>query len=590
MRVIFTVLLLVLFVSEITFSQNFNDEKEDISVLPFGGWQGNDAEVYEKIITEKILALIIDSRKFNVITSDDDELKRIANELRIQLSGMVDESTAVEIGKRRGVKLFIVGNFTGNAAEYHRPTYNGDGELQEDSYYSARISANIKLMEIETGKYTTSTSASALGKSSSQRGAINKALDRLASEIYENFRKYFLVQAYISGVNHSEIILDRGAELGVKEGMTFEILDIVKDNGKIRSDVDIPVGTTRIGIIKITGAENASARGLLMGPYKELMPGYLVREMVDAAKTSATIVDKTLNKVTINRGQNFEIKSGQYFTVLKSTKKSSQTGRIKKVGLIHINETGEDYAVGKILKGRYAFKEGMIVEQTKGTPFIVGASYSYGVALNQRTVAPSLPSGTQSVNNGEPGLVSIETDYLENYKNLSTAEVHTFNAHFRDLLYNYTISLGMDFYSIGDGELNAWVPKLGASYQIPIVPEVLYISPGVEAGYGRMRQNFTEVNQLSAQESDFIQDWSPMIGASLEGTLRIRNVLLFANVSYRHLRFTSWKYRAETGELDDDGDPETKFYSIPDSMTPYPRIKLGPVFTQIGLRIEVPVR
>ena len=589
MKGLFTAFFIVSTFCQLSFSQSFVDEKEDISVLPFGGWQGIDTEIYEKIITEKILALIIDSRKFNVITSDDAELKRIANELRIQLSGMVDESTAVEVGKRRGVKLFIVGNYTGNSVEYHKATYNDDGDLKENSYYTSKIRASIKLMEVETGKYTASTEASAYGKSSSQRGAILEALDRLAEEIFDNFRKYFLIQAYVSGVNQSEVILDRGFDLGVKEGMTFEIFNIQKEEGKVRKDVEIPVGTPRLGIIKITDAESNSARGLLMGESKVLLPGYLVREMKNTATTSATIMNKTLNKVTINRGQNFEIRSGQYFTVLKAKKNGSYTGKTKKVGLIYISETASDYAIGKILKGRYAFREGMIVEETNGSPYMVSASFSYGLALDQKIVRANEPSGVHMVNNGEPGSVSLITDYLERYNDLTNGDIYTFNVHLRDLLYNYTISLGMDFYSIDNGELNAWVPKFGVSYQIPIIPELIYLSPGVEIGYGKMRQEFNEVNQLSEDESDFVRDWSPMLGANVEGILRLKNVLFFANISYRHLRYNSWKYRAKTGKEDDDGNPETKFYSIPDQMVPYSNVKIGPLYMQAGIRIELPV-
>jgi len=589
MKASFTTLFLIIITSiSVVFAQNYEDEKEDISVLPFTGWQGIEAKTYEKIITEKILAKVIDSRKFNVISSDDAELKKIANELRIQLSGMVDESTAVEIGNRRGIKIFIVGNFTGNDTDYHRAVYDDDGDLEQDAYYTANISASIKLLDIETGKYTASTQATAYGRDGSERGAVNEALNRLAFEIYDDFRKYFLIQAYISGVNKSEIFIDRGYELGVKEGMTFEILDVRRD-GKIRKDVEIPAGTPRVGIVKVTETEPGSAKALLMGPYKELMPGYLLREMKTTATTTATISKKTLNRIRIDRGRNFDIRSGQYYTVLKAKKSGNLTGKTKKVGLIYIYDTEENYSMGKILKGRYAFKEGMVVEQTTGSPYVVGASFAYGIGLNQRTIVPNSPSGAHTVNNGEPGSVSVETDFLERYNSLSNLDIYTFDVHMRDLLYNYTVAIGADFYSINDGELNGWAPKISGSYQIPLIPEFLYLSPGVEFGFGNMRQEYNEVNQVSASESDFVRDWSPLLGASLEGTMRVKNVLFFGKVSYKHLRFNSWEYRAETGEVDDEGNPETKFYSMPDQLVPYPNVRIGPVFMQAGIRIEIPI-
>ncbi|MBX2841623.1 MAG: hypothetical protein KTR26_07610, partial [Flammeovirgaceae bacterium] len=114
MKLITTCASLVLFFYLPLFSQSNQFEKEDIAVLPFSGWQGEGAGEMEEIITERILSLIVASKKFNVISTDDAELKEIARELRLQLSGMVDEATAVEVGKRRGVNKFIVGNFIGN--------------------------------------------------------------------------------------------------------------------------------------------------------------------------------------------------------------------------------------------------------------------------------------------------------------------------------------------------------------------------------------------------------------------------------------------------------------------------------------------
>ncbi|WP_020531451.1 hypothetical protein [Flexithrix dorotheae] len=589
MKFITTCASLVLLIQFQLYCQSNPFEKEDISVLPFSGWQGPNAEEMEEIITERILNLIVASKKFNVITTDDAELKEIAKELRLQLSGMVDEATAVEVGKRRGVNKFIVGNFAGNTTDYHPAYYNDEGELAQPEYYSTKIKANIRLLDIETGVYVESTEATAYAEGRNPQSASTEALGRLAYEIVDKFKKYFLIQAYIKDIREGEIILDRGYEMGVKEGMVFEVFNLnANENQNLEGDIEIHAGTPKLGLIKITETESMFAKGLVLGKSKISTTGLLVREVREEKKNEATILEKSLNKVVIDRGSNFEIKEGQYFKVIKAKKDRLNLGKNKAVGLIYIDKVEFNHAEGRVLDGRYQFKKGMLVKHTYGSPILVGGSVSYGFSHNQKTIEPNQPSGDYTIDNGEPGPRTIGTDYLAGYKPLSGGSVLHVNMQVRDLLSNFSGGIGLDFYSLGDGELKTWLPKAFVNYHIPLVPEILYLSPGIELGYGRLKQDLSVINEISDQESDYVRDWSFMAAGKLEANLRIKNVVFFGEVAYRNLRFNSWKYEAHTGKQNKEGEPEKKFYKVPDEIVPYPDVRFGPVFFTGGIRIEIP--
>jgi len=564
-------------------------EKPNISVLPFSGWSGPNAAYYQSVMTEKIIARIVDSNKFNVITTDDAELEAIAKEMRLQLSGFVDEDSGVEIGNRRGVSKFIVGNFTGNSVTYHRATYNDEGDLSEQEHYVAQLRASIKMLDIASGQYVQSSEASAYGRARSEAAAIQDALDRLGHEIVGAFKKHFLIQAYVEYVTDPEVYLDRGENMGVRKWMTFEIFDL-DTQGKRAEAFEVPAGTPVFGILKITETSKSGAKGLIMGKHQPVKNGMLLREMRDKPKTTATIIDKKLNTITIDRGKNFQIRPGNYFTVLKPVKGRNNYGRIKRVGSIYIDNAQQNISTGKILRGRYRFTSGMEVEQSSGTPFEAGGSFSYGVAFNPQPIRANRPSGEVLVNNGEPGLVTVPTEYLDTYQTLSgEAERYEILGNFKNLLYNYSLSFGMDYYRISGGELNAWVPKFGAGYHFGLLPEVLYLSPGVEIGVGYMSQNFDAVSQISDGEREFARNWSIMLGAKLEASLHVKSVVLFADVSYRRLSFERWSYRARTGDYDDDGNPETKAYQLPQALAPYPTVEISPIFISGGIRLEIPV-
>ncbi|MBX2840582.1 MAG: hypothetical protein KTR26_02330, partial [Flammeovirgaceae bacterium] len=449
--------------------------------------------------------------------------------------------------------------------------------------------ANIKLLDIETGVYVESTEATAYAEARNPNSASTEAVGRLAYEIVDKFKKYFLIQAFIKEISNEEIILDRGYEMGVKEGMVFEVFNLkATENQDLDKDLEIHAGTPKLGLIKITETEVQFSKGLVLGKSKIATTGLLVREIREERKNEATILEKSLNKVVIDRGSNFDIKEGQFFKVIKEKKDRLNLGKNKAVGLIYIDKVEFNYAEGRVLDGRYQFKKGMLVKHTYGSPILVGGSISYGFSHNQKTIVPNQPSGEYTIDNGEPGPRTIETDYLSGYKPLSGGNVLHVNMQVRDLLSNFSGGMGLDFYSIGDGELKTWLPKVFVNYNIPLVPEILYLSPGIELGYGRLKQDINVINEISDQESDYVRDWSLMAAGKLEANLRIKNVVLFGEVAYRNLRFNNWKYQAKTGKQNKEGEAVKKFYKVVDDIVPYPDVRFGPVYFTGGIRIEIP--
>ena len=82
------------------------DRKENITVIPFSGWQGSRVREYKEILTDKILIKIIQTNRFNVI--DRSHLDRIMEEQKLSMLGIIDEATAVEAGRIIGIHKFII--------------------------------------------------------------------------------------------------------------------------------------------------------------------------------------------------------------------------------------------------------------------------------------------------------------------------------------------------------------------------------------------------------------------------------------------------------------------------------------------------
>ena len=86
------------------------------------------------IIQEKMTSALANQGVFRVI--ERQQLEKVMAEQKLQMSGLIDNSSAVEIGKMLGADGIMVGSVT----EYGRTIYP-----------KARLTINVRVIEVETG-------------------------------------------------------------------------------------------------------------------------------------------------------------------------------------------------------------------------------------------------------------------------------------------------------------------------------------------------------------------------------------------------------------------------------------------------------
>jgi len=85
----------------ITFQNTFSNEKENVVVLPFT----NKTEVegnYAENLTSQIEERLIEYKKYSVISRSN--LKKVMEEQKLSMLGMIQSDEAIEIGKIAGAK------------------------------------------------------------------------------------------------------------------------------------------------------------------------------------------------------------------------------------------------------------------------------------------------------------------------------------------------------------------------------------------------------------------------------------------------------------------------------------------------------
>jgi TolB-like protein len=86
------------------------------------------------IMQEKMISSLVNQGVFRVI--ERQQLEKVLAEQKLQMSGLIDNNSAAEIGKMLGADGIIVGSIT----EYGRTIYP-----------KARLTVNVRVIEVKTG-------------------------------------------------------------------------------------------------------------------------------------------------------------------------------------------------------------------------------------------------------------------------------------------------------------------------------------------------------------------------------------------------------------------------------------------------------
>lgn len=139
----------------------------NIAVLPYA----NKAAVSQQLtladaslVSEFVIEKLLDSERFNVV--EREVLLNIMQEHNLNMSGMIDPLTAVQVGKLAGAQYFIAGSVTGLSTKpiiFQYDHSNAGGLNVNKNTVIANVTARI--IDIETGRIVMAVSGT--GESSS---------------------------------------------------------------------------------------------------------------------------------------------------------------------------------------------------------------------------------------------------------------------------------------------------------------------------------------------------------------------------------------------------------------------------------------
>lgn len=163
-------------------------ERLSIAVLPFAS-KGIGRELGEIDLLDKIITELVNLNRFKVI--ERAQLEKILAEQKLGMSGVLDASTAAQIGKGIGVDAVMIGSITqgGNS-----------------------VTIDARLIDAETATIISAKDALVTGISL-------QSLSQMIAELARKFRDDFpLATGYVIGIDGARVTIDLGSGSGLKKG------------------------------------------------------------------------------------------------------------------------------------------------------------------------------------------------------------------------------------------------------------------------------------------------------------------------------------------------------------------------------------
>jgi hypothetical protein len=195
-----------------------------IAVLPLKGEGRGQFGNQSDAIYQKVTSAFFKTKRFELM--ERAQLSAVLGEAKFQNSGMVDDASAVALGKQLGVKFVVVGSYSGDMSHtVDRGTYK-DGKSYENNYYPAKVAVSLRMVSVENGRIQETFEASGAAKDDSATRSISNMMSDLTRKLDREISNKFPQTGYVIVVNsEKEAMIDLGKKVGVQVGDFFVIVE-----------------------------------------------------------------------------------------------------------------------------------------------------------------------------------------------------------------------------------------------------------------------------------------------------------------------------------------------------------------------------
>jgi hypothetical protein len=247
-----------------------------LAVLPLHGTgEGHfgtpDDEMYQMVV-----ATFLKTRRFDLL--ERHRLDDVLHEAKFQNSGLVDDSSAVALGKLLGVKWVVIGSYKGELVSIY-----GDKKAEDSlfRYFTGKVVLSLRMVDVETGKIQETFDAAGGSRDSTLAKAQASLLLDCTGKLEREVANKFPLRGVVLRVEkEKEIMTDLGRKDGLAVGDRFQIMAVAEDaihpvTGKVIKGAPRPVAEAEVlsvgeesSIMKITDGKDEVKPGLFLESIK----------------------------------------------------------------------------------------------------------------------------------------------------------------------------------------------------------------------------------------------------------------------------------------------------------------------------------
>lgn len=274
--------------------------KQRLLILP--AQAGEDSQSPAARVTAIVAGEATKLGRFEVI--DRNHLQAIMDEQALQLSGIINDSDLVEIGRVAAAPealLVTVLNFGQKGVppedeeeqdEEDRKTARKAGllgvlakevvdaavdkSLENVERYPNNIQTTlhcqVRKIELETGRSLAAFDIDAEHTGGNKTASLNDVLNQVTWRVSQQLRELYLLTSEVIDVRGREVILLLGENMGLKRGTLFTVNSPATKRTVAGREITIP--GHQVGVIEVTDVSADAHRGLILRKWEPIEPGY----------------------------------------------------------------------------------------------------------------------------------------------------------------------------------------------------------------------------------------------------------------------------------------------------------------------------
>ncbi len=281
-------------------------EKKRLVILPAQDDTDDEGFSINQEVNRTVASVAAGMGRFEII--DRNDLEAILLEQDLVLLGIVNDSSAVEIGRIAGAQEALrvtVLNFhqIGVPKDSDKDKdEDDDGESigaaiakgivfgllkakkdqkELDPYrdnIQTQISIEVRNIDVETGQTLYSFRTGAAHTGGGKGRSREKAMSKLRKGISTELRKFYTLESRVMAIRGDELFLPLGSGIGLRRGMLFTIVE--PDREEQFGDMTIAIPGRPVAYARVQEVSETGNRSLVLRRWGDIRQGYAAREQI----------------------------------------------------------------------------------------------------------------------------------------------------------------------------------------------------------------------------------------------------------------------------------------------------------------------